>query len=117
MISRPVELSLTKMRKKSKIEIQKNMSFTRESSVGHAKNDLAKRLKIDIDSVVEKGVVDRDFPDMSLGAPADGEMAAQMIASGWVITLGAKGEDYQYRGDKYQLRLHNFKGENYVIES
>ena len=51
---------------------------------------------------------------MSLGAPADGEMSAQMISSGWQIKLDADGETYEYRADKYQLRLQNFEGRNYV---
>lgn len=91
------------------------MSFTRESSVERAKSDLAERLNIDANDIEENGVTDKDFPDMSLGSPVDGEMAAQMISSGWEINLGAKGKSYQYRADKYQLRLHNFEGRNYVI--
>lgn len=91
------------------------MRFTRESAVEHAKRDLARRLKIDDSDIEAKGVVDREFSDMSLGAPAKGEMAAQMIADGWQIKLAAGGKTYEYRADKYQLRLHNFKGENYVI--
>ena len=91
------------------------MRFSRESSIEAAKKDLAARLKIKASDVDELGLTDREFSDMSLGAPADGEMAAQMIASGWVIKLGADGEKYEYRGDKYQLRLHNFEGKNYVI--
>jgi len=85
-------------------------------SVERAKNDLARRLKIDAGEIAERGVADKEFSDMSLGAPASGEMAAQMISSGWQIRLEAKGKPYEYRADKYQLRLHNFKGENYVIE-
>ena len=54
---------------------------------------------------------------MSLGAPADDEMSAQMISTGWQINLTADGKNYEYRADKYQLRLHNFKGRNYVIKS
>lgn len=91
------------------------MRFTKESAVEAAKNDLAKRLKIDAGEIDEQGISDREFPDMSLGAPAANEMAAQMIASGWGIKLGALGKTYEYRGDKYQLRLHNFEGQNYVI--
>jgi len=91
------------------------MRYTRESSVETARNDLAKRLNIDAAGVEELGVSDREFPDMSLGAPASGEMAAQMIASGWVISLGAQGKTYEYHGDKYQLRLHNFNGKNYLV--
>jgi hypothetical protein len=93
------------------------MRFTKESAVQHAKRDLARRLKIDGDKISEKGVVDREFADMSLGAPEKGEMAAQMIADGWLIQLVADGKTYEYRGDKYQLRLHNFRGSNYVIKT
>lgn len=91
------------------------MKFTRESAVEHAKNDLAKRLNIDAGEVAERGVTDTEFRDMSLGAPAKDEMAAQMISYGWKIEFGVNGKTYEYRGDKYQLRLHNFEGENYVI--
>jgi hypothetical protein len=92
------------------------MRFTKESAVEHAKRDLAKRLKIVGGEISEKGVVNREFSDMSLGAPVNGEMAAQMIADGWQIKLAADGKTYEYRGDKYQLRLHNFRGQNYVIK-
>ena len=93
------------------------MRFTKESAVEHATRDLAKRLKIGDDKISEKGVVNKEFADMSLGTPEKGEMAAQMIADGWQIKLAADGKTYEYRGDKYQLRLHNFKGENYVVKS
>ena len=53
---------------------------------------------------------------MSLGAPVADEMSAQMIASGWQITLEAGGKSYGYRADKYQLRLFDFEGENYIVE-
>lgn len=92
------------------------MRFTRESAVELAKSDLAKRLKIDDDVIDAKSVVDKEFPDMSLGAPEKGEMSAQMIADGWQIKLAVNGKTYEYRGDKYQLRLHNFHGQNYVIK-
>ncbi len=92
------------------------MNFTKESAVTTAKHDLAKRLKIDVGEIKENGVSDKDFPDMSLGAAVNSEMSAQMISSGWQIKLGADGKAYEYRADKYQLRLHNFNGANYVIE-
>lgn len=91
------------------------MPFTRETATENAKNDLAERLSISAADIAEKGVVDKDFPDMSLGAPVAGEMAAQMIASGWQITLEAAGRSYEYRADKYQLRLKDFEGENFVV--
>ncbi len=92
------------------------MGMTKESAVEMAKRDLAKRLDISIDGVKKRSVSERDFPDMSLGSPVDGEMSAQMISSGWEIELTAGGKNYEYRADKYQLRLHNFNGANFVIE-
>jgi len=92
------------------------MSFTREKATENAKNHLARRLSISADEIAEKGVVDKDFPDMSLGAPLPGEMSAQMISSGWQISLEAGGKSYEYRADKYQLRLYDFEGENYIVE-
>ncbi len=93
------------------------MGFTKESAVQSAKQDLAKRLKIATSDIKEAGVAEKEFPDMSLGSPESGEMSAQMISSGWQIRLSAKGRMHEYRADKYQLRLHNFNGANYVIES
>lgn len=91
------------------------MSFTKESAVEKAKADLAKRLKLGEKDVREKSVTSREFADMSLGAPAKDEFAAQMIATGWEIKLSAGGRDYIYRADKYQLRLKDFKGENVLV--
>lgn len=92
------------------------MSFTKESAVDAAKHDLAKRLGVGEGDISQVSVEETDFPDMSLGAAAGGEMSAQMISSGWKIKLAANGDNYEYRADKYQLRLHNFKGKNYVIK-
>ena len=92
------------------------MSFTPKTAVESAKKDLAKRLSIDVSGIRELSLSDKDFPDMSLGAPMNGEMSAQMISSGWQIKLGTGDKSYEYRADKYQLRLHNFNGSNYVIE-
>jgi len=91
------------------------MGFTRESAAERAKSDLAKRLSIS-EGDIRESVSERDFPDMALGAAEPGEMAAQMISSGWQIELEANGRTYEYRADKYQLRLYNFQGRNYVVE-
>lgn len=93
------------------------MGFTKESAVERAKQDLANRLKISESDITEGDVAKVDFPDMSLGAPANGEMSAQMISTGWRINLNAKGKDYEYRADKYQLRLKDADGNNHVIVS
>lgn len=90
------------------------MGFTKESAVDTAKHDLAKRLKVS-ESEIKASVSDADFPDMSLGAGAKGEMSAQMISSGWKIDLKANGRSFEYRADKYQLRLKGFEGKNHKI--
>jgi hypothetical protein len=93
------------------------MGFTKDSAVERAKQDLAGRLSISENEISEGDVSKVDFPDMSLGAPADGEMSAQMISTGWKINLKAQGQDYEYRADKYQLRLKGSDGSNHVIVS
>ena len=92
------------------------MSFTKESAAAAAKQDLASRLGVKEGDIKEISVDNTDFPDMSLGSATSGEMSAQMISSGWKIKLGVNGDNYEYRADKYQLRLHNFNGKNYVIK-
>ena len=91
------------------------MGFTKENAAERARLDLAKRLNIDAEEIDEKSISDKEFPDMSLGAPAKGEFAAQMIAYGWIIKLAAHGKTYEYRADKYQIRLLGFNGENHVV--
>jgi len=93
------------------------MSFNKDSAVERAKADLAERLNVSAEEIKEVSVSEKDFPDMSLGAPVEDEMSAQMIASGWQINLRADGKKYDYRADKYQVRLRGFKGTNYIIES
>lgn len=93
------------------------MSFDQQSAVQRAKKDLAHRLNISESEIQTKFVSEKDFPDMSLGTPVGDEMSGQMISSGWQISLTANGEDYEYRADKYQVRLRGFNGTNYIIES
>jgi hypothetical protein len=93
------------------------MSFNKDSAVQRAKADLAERLNVPENEIKEVSVNEKDFPDMSLGAPVEDEMSAQMISSGWLINLEANGENYKYCADKYQLRLCGFRGTNYIVES
>lgn len=93
------------------------MRFNQESAVKKAKTDLAKRLGVEENEIETVSVSEKDFPDMSLGAPVADEMSAQMISSGWQINLKADGKNYEYRADKYHLRLVGFNGTNYIIES
>ena len=91
------------------------MAINKDGAVENARNDLAKRLKIDAADVKEHSVEDADFPDMALGTAEDGEMSGMMITRGWRIKLEAQGQTYEYRADKNQVWLHNFKGKNYRI--
>jgi len=96
---------------------KQKMNFNKESAIERAKADLAERLKVSANEIEEVSVSECDFPDMSLGAPVTDEMSAQMISTGWQINLAAGSEKYEYRADKYQLRLCGFRGTNYIVES
>ncbi|MFV0389054.1 MAG: hypothetical protein ACK5NT_09880 [Pyrinomonadaceae bacterium] len=93
------------------------MSFDKESATARATQDLSGRLGVATKGIETISVKEKDFPDMALGAPIDDEMSAQMISSGWEITLKANGKFFEYRADKYQLRLFNFNGANYIVVS
>jgi hypothetical protein len=89
--------------------------MTKEEAVEKARNDLARRLKTDAGKISESSVEDADFPDMALGAAEDDEMSGQMMTRGWRIRLAADGRTYEYRADKNQLRLSQYKGKNYRV--
>jgi hypothetical protein len=92
------------------------MGSNKDEIVSRARADLARRLKISEDEIKEEAIEEADFPDMALGAPLKDEMSGQMITSGWRIRLKAgKGGGYEYRADRNQLRLYNYKGSNYKI--
>ena len=89
--------------------------MNKNEAVEKARKDLARRLNVDAGAINEQSVEDDDFPDMALGAAEDDEMSGQMISSGWRIRLGAQGQSYEYRADKNQVRLYQYKGKNYRI--
>lgn len=91
------------------------MSFNQESATERAKQDLAERLGVSEDEIEAKSVTATEFRDMSLGASVVDEMAAQMLVSGWIINLEANGDVYEYRADKYTMRLVDFEGTNHVV--
>lgn len=91
------------------------MKLSEDTAVQKAKTDLARRLNIKESEIKSVSVNKTDFPDMALGASVGGEMSAQMISTGWRISLNANGKNYEYRADKYHLRLVGFNGKNYVI--
>jgi hypothetical protein len=95
------------------------MGLTEEQTIAEARvrarNDLARRLGVGEQDIIEGAVEQTDFPDAALGAPVEDEMSAQVITPGWRISLKANGKTYEYRANQKQLRLFNFKGENYRI--
>lgn len=91
------------------------MAVTREDAVKRARSDLAKRLGVSENEIEEGSVEETDFPDLALGAPLEDEMSGQMMTKGWRIRLRAKGGEHEYRANKDQVRLYNYKGDNYKL--
>jgi hypothetical protein len=91
------------------------MAYGKEEAVEAARKDLAGRLGVAEGEVEKASVEEADFPNTALGAPLRDEMSGMMITSGWRIRLAARGENYEYRADRDQLRLYDFKGKNYKI--
>jgi hypothetical protein len=91
------------------------MAHSKEEAVERARKDLAARLGVAEGEVGEETVEQADFPNTALGAPLRGEMSGMMITSGWRIRLAARGKTYEYRADRNQLRLYDFKGSNHRI--
>ena len=89
--------------------------MTKEEAIEKARKDLALRLNTDASKISESSVEDADFPDMALGAAEEDEMSGSMMTRGWRIRLSAGGRDYEYRADQKQLRLYNYKGQNYRV--
>jgi hypothetical protein len=91
------------------------MDASQQQMIDRARQDLAQRLGIDENQIAVNSVQQSEFPDAALGAPVEDEMSAQVITPGWRVRLDANGQAYEYRATERQLRLVNFKGENYRI--
>ena len=91
------------------------MALSKEEAIQKARQDLGQRLGLSEDDIETQAVDDAEFPDMALGASVADEMSGQMITPGWRIRLRANGQTAEYRANKHQVRLYNFKGENYRI--
>lgn len=91
------------------------MANSKDDAVAKARKDLAQRLGVSDNDIREQSVEEADFPDTALGAGGDDEMSGQMITKGWRIRLQAKSRTYEYRADRNQLRLYDYKGKNFQI--
>ncbi len=61
-----------------------------------AKNDLAQRLGVAAAQIAVASVTPTEFSDTSLDVSEPGQMYAQVITPGYVITLTAEGKTYRY---------------------
>jgi len=91
------------------------MAISKDEAAEKARKDLAQRLGVSTSEIKEQSVEEAEFPDMSLGAPAKDEMSGQMITPGWRIRLQARNQTFEYRANKNQVRLYNYKGQNFAI--
>lgn len=64
-----------------------------------AKNDLAKRLDVNLDDVTFVAVEPKEWPDASLGCPAQDTDYLMVLVDGFQITLEVDGETYSYHTD------------------
>jgi hypothetical protein len=90
-------------------------ALSKEQALKKARQDIARRLDVSEDDIEVGSVEEADFPDMALGAGTKGEMSGQMITPGWRIRLRSGDQTLEYRANKDQLRLYNYKGANYKI--
>jgi len=62
-----------------------------------ARRALASRLGIDENTILITSVESRDWPNSCLGLEQPGEFCAQVITSGFQVTMEAQGRIYVYR--------------------
>ena len=67
--------------------------------VMQAKEDLAKRLAIEVEQIGLVGFEPVEWRDTSLGCPLPGMMYAQVVTPGYRIVLEVEGESYEYHSD------------------
>jgi len=70
-----------------------------------AVTDLAQRLGIAKSAVTVVKIEDVQWPDASLGCPQPGMMYAQVITPGYLITLNANGQSYEYHASQSRVIL------------
>jgi hypothetical protein len=70
-----------------------------EEVVRLAREDLAGRLGVALNSVKVVSVEAAEWSDTSLGCPEPGMMYAQVITPGYRVILGADGQTYEYHTD------------------
>ena len=64
-----------------------------------ARADLAKKLGVEKDAVTINFFRPAEWPDASLGCPAEGQVYAQQLTKGFTIELASAGKNYEYHSD------------------
>ncbi len=91
------------------------MPLNQQEAVQLAVKDLSSRLMVGEGDIAVDSVQPAEFPNACLGAERVGEMCAEMLVNGWRIMLSTPSESYEYRGARNQLRLFNYKGQNFRV--
>ena len=66
-------------------------------AVAAARADLAGRFERDPAEIQVISVTAQEWPDACLGLANEGEVCAQVITSGYLVTLGLSGNEYTFR--------------------
>lgn len=74
-----------------------------QSLVDLARVNLAQRLEVDPEAVAVQSIDETEFPDASLGVPEPGELYAQVLTPGLIITLAVDGETHTYHAGDTRL--------------
>jgi hypothetical protein len=61
-----------------------------------ARADLARKLGVEKDAVTINSFRPVEWPDASLGCPAEGQMYTQQLTKGFTIELASAGKNYEY---------------------
>lgn len=83
----------------------KNKSNSAHGVVKLAKDDLASRLNISGDNIEVLGIIPIKWPDTSLGVPVYGMKYARVITPGFMVTLSAENNIYEYHSDYKRVVL------------
>jgi hypothetical protein len=91
------------------------MAINQAEAAKIATNDLSQRLDVPATAIELVSNQAAEYTNAALNAPLQNEVSLEVMANGWQITLATGGQQYQYRADRKQVRLFNFRGSNYRV--
>jgi hypothetical protein len=74
--------------------------MSKDGQVNRAKQDLARALKVDKDTIGVKSVTPTQWNDASLGLAKGGGSFAMVMIDGYIIELEHGGRAYRYHADE-----------------